>query len=788
MSKLDMDTPEFSANEQELIDKEFTRLERNQSTYLDHAGTTLYAESQVAHAAVQLHRDVISNPHTSRSTGDYVDQVRFKILEFFHTQAEDYEVIFTANASAALRLVAEHFDFGDKGNFHYCQENHTSVLGMRQMIQANGTYMLRREELSELREGHIRDIMANGSSSTGNSLVVFSAQCNFSGYKMPLETIQLIQDDGLPHLGKLIAGQEDNGSNGTTYNYYVCLDAASYAATNPLDLQKYKPDFVCLSFYKIFGYPTGVGALLVSRRGAELLSRARQFYGGGTINYAYAHAMDYKLRDTSLHERFEDGTLPFLSIVELLEGFRSFERLIPTNSNTGISTMDRVSRHVFTLARYLENQLKQLKYANGQPLIQFYNHQGYEDRSKQGGIVAFNVRTESGGYVGFAEIACVASLHGILLRTGCFCNVGACQRHLQLDDQMMDIIYKRSGRVCGDYNDLIDGQPTGAVRVSFGYMTRISDARKLVEMLEKSYLSTRSPERWRFIEKQASQLPKALQQRAQSLRPRLLELAIFPVKSCAALKAKKWPLTAQGLKYDREWMIVDRNGLALTQKRCTGLCLIQPSIEKDNLILMYDGDINSSISLPLFLSDDDLQAAARCRSKICRQPIEGSDCGEQVAQWLDQNLGLDGLRLLRQSTQRTSSSHQLSLVNQAQFLLVNRSSVRSLQFEEPLDETVDRFRANLIIDTGAPFDELDYTSLSIGRIYFKVEGPCQRCDMICINQRTGERSPETLTTIARLQKGKMRFGIYITRLTEEEDNLDPHKEHHLICGEALEVD
>ena len=45
----------------------------------------------------------------------------------------------------------------------------------------------------------------------------------------------------------------------TLENWYVLVDAASYIATNPLDLSAYHPDFVPISFYKLFGYPTGLG-------------------------------------------------------------------------------------------------------------------------------------------------------------------------------------------------------------------------------------------------------------------------------------------------------------------------------------------------------------------------------------------------------------------------------------------------------------------------------------------------------------------------------------------------
>nr|XP_044249743.1 molybdenum cofactor sulfurase-like [Drosophila takahashii] len=368
--------PEFSTSEQLRIDAEFSRLAKNKSVYLDHAGTTLYAENQVKAAAEQLQRNVICNPHTCRLTGDFVDQVRFKVLEFFNTTAEDYHVIFTANATAALSLVADNFDFGSSGDFHFCQENHTSVLGMRERVRANGIYMLKEAEISAgLANGKGKVLQEESSRRTGNSLVTFSAQCNFSGYKIPLEAIGRIQTDGLPQAGKRIWGSGDEKKDTTHNDYYVCLDAACFVATSPLDLHKYQPDYVCLSFYKIFGYPTGVGALLVSRRGAEAFGK-RRFFGGGTINYAYPHAMDHQLRE-SFQQRYEDGTLPFLSIVALLEGFRTLERLVPKAE--GLGTMERISRHVFGLAQYLEEQLTELEHPNGEKLIQLYNKVGYRD-------------------------------------------------------------------------------------------------------------------------------------------------------------------------------------------------------------------------------------------------------------------------------------------------------------------------------------------------------------------------------------------------------------------------
>ena len=47
--------------------------------------------------------------------------------------------------------------------------------------------------------------------------------------------------------------------------------------------------------------------------------------------------------------------------------------------------------------------------------------------------------------------------------------------------------YKQAGHMCGDNVDLINGRPTGSVRVSFGYMSSLGDANKLVRFVEQNF-------------------------------------------------------------------------------------------------------------------------------------------------------------------------------------------------------------------------------------------------------------------------------------------------------------
>lgn len=82
----------------------------------------------------------------------------------------------------------------------------------------------------------------------------------------------------------------------------MVLDASSYVSTNQLDLDTYSPDFVAVSFYKMFGYPTGLGALLVrNSTGVSALNRKR-YFGGGTVEVVIARDR-HKVYRKKIHER-----------------------------------------------------------------------------------------------------------------------------------------------------------------------------------------------------------------------------------------------------------------------------------------------------------------------------------------------------------------------------------------------------------------------------------------------------------------------------------------------------
>ena len=142
--------------------------------------------------------------------------------------------------------------------------------------------------------------------------------------------------------------------------------------------------------------------------------------------------------------------------------------------------MDQISEHTHALAVYTHDAMAALRHVGQQDTddsaVKFYGYSA--DPSKHGSVLNFNLlrpASSGGGFVGYREVEKLASIHGIHLRTGGFCNPGATQAYLQLSHEQVKKHVER-GHVCWDDHDLIDGVPTGSIRISFGYMSKLSDA------------------------------------------------------------------------------------------------------------------------------------------------------------------------------------------------------------------------------------------------------------------------------------------------------------------------
>jgi len=232
----------------------------NGTTYLDHAGAPLPAKSLLNAIFEDVLNTPYANPHStggkvSITTEKVIEESRSLLLQHLGLSRDEYEIIFTSGATASIKLVGECFPWTEDGTFWYSENAHTSILGLRplarnwKVLDSNLFFSsVTHEKVSEHPSSSIE--LTNAHSM---DLVAIPGECNFSGAK--LSFVSMVE---------WLKSMKNRGRN-----VLWLLDAAKLCASSHVDLSQisseYRPHFICLSCYKIFGYPTGVGALLMRK-------------------------------------------------------------------------------------------------------------------------------------------------------------------------------------------------------------------------------------------------------------------------------------------------------------------------------------------------------------------------------------------------------------------------------------------------------------------------------------------------------------------------------------------
>jgi molybdenum cofactor sulfurtransferase len=426
----------------ELRATEYRRLDERGQVYLDYTGGGLYAESQVEEHLGMLRDAVYGNPHsvnpTSAASTALVERARAAVLRYFGAAPGEYDCIFTPNATGALRLVGEAYPFGPQDRFLATFDNHNSVNGIREFARARRArtdYVPLAAPDLRVDDGVLEQHLDDGRTAR-NRLFAYPAQSNFSGVKHPLEWIGLARERG----------------------WDVLVDCAAFVPTSRLDLSVHKPDFVAISFYKMFGYPTGVGALIARR---EALAKLRRpWFSGGTV--VTANVQGDLVVPLSGHALFEDGTVNYLGIPAVEIGLRQIERI-------GI---DMIERRVQALGSWLLEALQRLRHADSRPAVRIYGPTTWDRR---GATIAFNFLAPDGRVVDERFVDAVAAAHDISVRTGCFCNSGAGETAFSISKETLTRAEFADGMILDDYIRLVGMETGGAVRASLGLGTNFAD-------------------------------------------------------------------------------------------------------------------------------------------------------------------------------------------------------------------------------------------------------------------------------------------------------------------------
>lgn len=731
--------------------------------YLDHAGTTLYSKSLMDRFHVEMMRSLFGNPHSAspssqRSTIE-IENVRLDMLKYVKADPEDFDLVFTSNATAAIKIVMEGFREQEGGfSFGYHVDSHTSLVGMREAAKQHRCLES---------DASIASWIDDENDGITARLFAYPAQSNMSGRRLLLDPIGKIRNEPIRE------------------NVYTLLDAAAFASTSPLDLSNVKtaPDFTVLSLNKLFGFPD-LGALIIRKSSSSIFNR-RQYFGGGTVDMVVCMKEHWHaFKSGALHERLEDGTLPVHSILALKSALVTHHELF--------GSAEKISRHTSRLARLLYAGLSSLRHRNGQHICAIYKHDEstYEDVATQGPTVAFNLRDSKGSWVSNHEVEKLAAIRNIHLRTGGMCNPGGTASVLHLAPWEMRENFSAGFR-CGTEHDVVNGKPTGLIRISLGAMSTKSDVHQFLAFIDEF-----------FVDRQAepsSRPPSPLAVTNNGRRRFHVEsLSVYPIKSCGGWQVPNdlpWTIHREGLAWDREWCIVHQGtGKALSQKQYPAMAVIRPSLDfKAGMLKIVAPGVVGQVIVPLS-KDPNYFAGPAFTAR------EASVCGDAVntrvyssplvADFFTKAIGVPctlarfpttNSPSIRHSkahlTASTDAPRSILFSNESPILTISRSSLNRL------NETIKAhggkaarlsvFRANIVLAEDPllppgqerPWVEEEWGSMRIGGqdgAILEFLGGCRRCQMVCIDQRSGEKNQEPFVTLAKTRRfgGRVLFGVH----------------------------
>jgi molybdenum cofactor sulfurtransferase len=565
----------------------------------------------------------MNNPHSEQEDSKsllLIEESIELILSIFDTSTRYYSLIFTLNTSHACQLLSTLFPFSSQSEYAYMIDSHNSLIGIRQQVKLKqGSFSVIDYPLHIYHQQtddnwafrcagrSLSSSIDMESNSSYYSLFATPAENNFNGLRPPLENLlKPFIDSREKQLNHFPIPVHRPPSE--TCHWLTLVDCAKYLSTKSFSLATYPVDFVVLSFYKIFGYPTGLGALIIRNESLKFLNQ-NTYFGGGSVQYISPYD-DSHVEYKSGINGFIYGTIPFTTILSLSYGFQLITSRLSYQS---------ISLHTQCLIDYCRNEMLKLKYSNGQILCLFYDNKNEilkKNGYSYGAILNFNLYNYDGQFLSCRLIQRIANDHQIILRVGTFCTPGASQAYLGKYPQLfvrekkIILIYIlgssksfennhqcHRGLFCGsniDSEDVIDSgyQPLGSIRLSLGWMSRYEDIQSWIHFLQQVILQGIG----RASDRLALPISNGYHEEIKLI---LTNIYIYPIKSCSSISVKEWPLTSLSLLYDREWMIIDQNLNPLTLKRLPLLSQIKPMINLEQNQLILNAKNHSSFSIDI---------------------------------------------------------------------------------------------------------------------------------------------------------------------------------------------
>jgi uncharacterized protein YcbX len=245
----------------------------------------------------------------------------------------------------------------------------------------------------------------------------------------------------------------------------------------------------------------------------------------------------------------------------------------------------------------------------------------------------------------------------------------------------------------------------------------------------------------------------------------LTGIHLYPVKGAAGLSLQRCTLDSFGIVHDRRWMVVDSDGVFLSQRSLPRMALLSPRLEDDALNL--DAPDMSTLRLPT-----EWEGGEEIDVRIWRDRVRARLVSPDADAWMSHFLA-SPVRLVhmgsdewRTTDPRYAEGFRVSFSDGYPVHLLSEESLIDLN-EKLMDPVpMNRFRPNLVVSGGGPYGEDGWRRIRIGQVEFAVVKPCARCTVITVDQSEGVAGREPLATLSgyRGAEGKVYFGQNLVHL------------------------
>lgn len=253
------------------------------------------------------------------------------------------------------------------------------------------------------------------------------------------------------------------------------------------------------------------------------------------------------------------------------------------------------------------------------------------------------------------------------------------------------------------------------------------------------------------------------------------DIFIYPIKSLGGISLSQALVEEKGFRYDRRWMLVNEEGMFLTQRDYPQMSLLSVILEGKELVVFPKKDPERSIKIPI-----EFALGPELTVTIWDDRVLAKIVDPKVDQWFSDFFGFKvHLVLMPESTQRkvdpkyAVQSESVSFADGMPYLLIGQESLNDLNSRLDNPVSMNRFRPNIVFSGGSPYLEDSLRKVRIGQVEFQIVKPCARCVMTTVDQESGVKGKEPLKTLStyRTLNNKVYFGQNVVALQSGEIKL-----------------